>query len=187
MAKRRGKVRQKRNLGFPIAIGVLILGGLALIVSSRSNPPERPEPPEGVQTFTDLARDHVDPPVEYAVLPPPGGPHFQTWQNCGFYSEPVMTEAAVHSLEHGSVWITFEPDLDEDDIGALRRLAGTPYVLVSPFEGNPSPVVASAWGNQLQLDSVDDPRLAQFVGAFARSPDAPEPGAVCSGGIGEPE
>jgi hypothetical protein len=57
--------------------------------------------------------------------------------------------------------------------------------MATPRDGLPSPVVVSAWGRQLTLDSVDDPRLAQFVDTYRPSPDAPEPAAVCQG-VGEP-
>jgi hypothetical protein len=55
-------------------------------------------------------------------------------------------------------------------------------VLVSPFTGLPSPVVASAWGKQLVLESVNDPRLAQFVAYFDDGPQTPELDTPCSQG-----
>ena len=77
------------------------------------------------------------------------------WQNCGFYGRPIPNETAVHSLEHGAVWITYRPDLSADQVDMLRRLARSQtFVLVSPFPELPSPVVASAWGRQLQLESA---------------------------------
>jgi hypothetical protein len=136
----------------------------------------------------DLSRSHTGEPVSYPQTPPVGGPHNPVWQNCGFYSEPVRNENAVHSMEHGAVWITYRPDLPGGQVETLRDLAqGRNYVLVSPYPGLPSPVVASAWGKQLQLDSADDPRLEQFVSAYSQGPQTPEPGATCSGGVGSPE
>jgi len=84
-------------------------------------------------------------------------------------------------MQHGAVWITYRPGLGEADVNRLRELA-TGYVLVSPFDGLPSPVVASAWGRQLRLDSAQDPRLGAFIDAFRRGPQTPEPGAPCTGG-----
>jgi hypothetical protein len=49
----------------------------------------------------------------------------------------------------------------------------------------PSPVMASAWNRQVTLDGVDDPRLEEFIRAFRLSPQAPEPGASCTGGTAE--
>ena len=142
-------------------------------------------PIEGVQEFADLPRDHVREPVEYEQTPPVGGPHSPVWTNCGVYAEPVSSEQSVHSLEHGSVWLTYRPDLPAEQEEALTRLAeGNDYVLLSPFEELPSPVVASAWGVQLAVDDAADPRLERFLTRYAQGEQAPEPGAPCTGGSG---
>ncbi|MFL5755628.1 MAG: DUF3105 domain-containing protein, partial [Chloroflexota bacterium] len=127
-------------------------------------------------------RDHVDGPISYDRSPPAGGNHAPVWQNCGFYAAAVPSERAVHSLEHGAVWITYGPGLPGADVDKLRGLAGQSYVLVTPFAQNPSPVVATAWGRQLLLQNANDPRLDQFVRAFRAGPQAPERGQPCSGG-----
>ena len=57
------------------------------------------------------------------------------------------------------------------------------YVVMSPFEGLESPVVASAWGIQLSLDSADDERLQAFLAKYVEGEQTPEPGAPCTGGI----
>ena len=141
----------------------------------------------GVESFEALERDHVEEPVTYAQVPPVGGNHAPIWQNCGFYDTSIADENGVHSMEHGAVWITYQPDLPSDAVGTLRgTTVNQTHVLVSPYPDLPAPVVASAWGRQLQLDSADDPRLDQFIRAFQGGPQAPEQGEPCTGGIGEP-
>jgi hypothetical protein len=96
---------------------------------------------------------------------------------------------AVHALEHGAVWITYQPGLADADVTALRGLArGRDYVLVTPWGAGalPSPVVAVAWGLRLPVDDAADPRLAAFVARYANGPQTPEPGAPCWGGLGTP-
>ncbi|GAA1462131.1 hypothetical protein GCM10009603_29520 [Nocardiopsis exhalans] len=141
---------------------------------------------DGVETFEILDYSHVDigEKVDYDQFPPAGGQHYPTWQNCGVYAAPVMPELAVHSQEHGAVWITYDPDLSVTDVQTLTDLH-TPgsYVIVSPMEGLPSAVVASGWGVQLQLDEADDPRLGEFLREYEQSPNVPEPGAACSGAV----
>jgi hypothetical protein len=133
-------------------------------------------------------RSHVLTPVSYPQSPPVGGSHSPAWQNCGFYRSPVANEHAVHSLEHGAVWITYRPNLGSGDIAALKVLAASQKdVLVSPYPGLPAPVVASAWGRQMRVSSAADPRLDQFVRAFQLGPQAPERGGPCSGGVGTPD
>ncbi|MDQ5854208.1 MAG: DUF3105 domain-containing protein [Chloroflexota bacterium] len=141
---------------------------------------------EGVQTFEVTSSEHVKGTIGYPQDPPIGGPHNPVWQNCGFYNESVPKERAVHSMEHGAVWITYAPDLPADQIETLRALAERPYVLAAPYQDLTTPVVASAWGNQLRVDGAADPRLETFVEAFANGPQTPEPGAPCHGGVGEP-
>ena len=147
----------------------------------------KPKPPtiDGVQVFEGLSHDHVPGQVTYPQVPPVGGPHSAAWLNCGVYDEPVPNVNAVHSMEHGAVWITYRPTLPEDERNTLKRLQGLKpaYVLVSPYEGLPSPAVASTWGYQLEVDRVDDPRLAEFVKEYAGGDQGGEGGAPCSGGL----
>jgi hypothetical protein len=85
------------------------------------------------------------------------------------------------------VWVTYDPDLPQEQVAQLRRLADeNPYLLVSPMQGLPSPLVASAWGRQLQLRTTDDERLVAFLVRYQQGPQNPEPGAPCSGGLSDP-
>jgi transcriptional regulator with XRE-family HTH domain len=188
-----------RSKGLGLLQALLVLGALlaalvAFVVAMTELFPglgtgELPgKPPEGVESFKASSRDHIKGDLDYSQSPPVGGNHNPIWQNCGFYAESVRDENAVHSMEHGAVWIAYSPDLPRDGVERLRDLAhGELYVLVSPYEGLPSPVVASAWGKQLRLDSASDPDLERFVRAYVQAPQVPEPGAPCTGGIGSPE
>ena len=142
--------------------------------------------PEGTQTFTDLEQTHVDTPVDYPQTPPVGGPHNAVWQSCAVYDVEFPKERGVHSMEHGAVWITYTAGLPEADIAVLEALAENGMeILVSPFTGLPTPIVASAWGKQIQLESVNDPRLAQFVTMFDDGPQTPELNTPCASGTSE--
>ena len=139
---------------------------------------------DGVQGFDGLSRNHASSQVAYPQSPPAGGDHAPQFINCGIYTHPVNSWEAVHSLEHGAVWVTYRPGLPQRQIDALARQAVSHrYELLSPYPGLPSPVVASAWGKQLRMDSADDPRLAVFLQAYLQGPQTPEPGASCSGGV----
>ncbi|GAB3211363.1 DUF3105 domain-containing protein [Marinactinospora thermotolerans] len=142
---------------------------------------------DGVQTFDGLSMNHVTGTVDYPQNPPVGGDHAAVWLNCGVYAEEVPAENAVHSLEHGVVWITYDPTIDDGQVDLLTGLyrPGS-YLLVSPVPGLPAPVVASAWGKQLGVDDAGDPRLQEFIARYEQGPQTPEPGAPCSEGMGEP-
>ncbi len=132
-------------------------------------------------SIEDYTLQHVDGEVLYEQIPPVGGPHNEIWQSCGYYPEPIYNWHGVHSLEHGAVWITYDPDLPEQDIEKLKDLANQSYVLVSPYPGMDAPVVASVWGKQLKFDGADDSRLEPFIREYRRNPgNTPEPGALCT-------
>ncbi|MGY1772292.1 DUF3105 domain-containing protein [Blastococcus sp. SYSU D00813] len=129
-------------------------------------------------------QDHVTTSVDYSESPPVGGPHAAVWADCTgtVYDVDVRHENAVHSLEHGAVWITYDPDaLSADEVATLADLVeGVPYRMLSPYEGLGSPVSIQAWNHQLTADSVDDPQLAAFADEFTQNADTtPEPGATC--------
>jgi hypothetical protein len=143
-----------------------------------------------------LPHAHVTDRVIYSVTPPVGGDHNAAWMNCGNYPAQVPSERAVHNLEHGAVWITYQPSLPASEISQLQAFAnrqtvipgtGSRYMDVTPFDGMTSPIVISAWGNQLRVTSPSDPRLQRFVNHFRHNPRyTPEYGAPCTGGLGAP-
>lgn len=148
--------------------------------------------PAGTQVYTENDHSHVSGTVTYDHVPPAGGAHNPVQLNCGIYTVPVPNENAVHSMEHGAVWITYEPNLPPDQLAALQQLVSTHYVgserylVLSPYAGIPSPIVASAWGYQLGLTSPSDPRLVQFITQFAGGGQGGEKGGPCTGGVGSP-
>ncbi len=148
--------------------------------------------PAGTKVFAETDHQHVTGTVHYNRTPPAGGPHNAVWLNCGVYTRPVATENAVHSLEHGSVWITYRPTLSPVGIAQLQQFVESHYegaqryLVLSPYPGLPAPVVASAWGAQLRLNGPNDPRLAPFVAHFVGGGQGGEPGAPCTGGTGTP-
>ena len=147
-----------------------------------------------------LPHNHVTGPVQYPVTPPAGGDHNATWMNCGIYTQSVPNERAVHNLEHGAVWITYQPSLPQSEVSQLRAFVekqtkvspgGAPasrYMDLTPYPGLSSPIVISSWGFQLKVSSPTDPRLQQFVDKFRASQTfTPEYGGECTGGVGTPQ
>ncbi|MEH3078372.1 MAG: DUF3105 domain-containing protein [Quadrisphaera sp.] len=202
-ARKEAERREKRHRTLVISLTAgavaVVVGAVAtvIVVDQRKDAAvaaEAAKPIEGVQEFggtygKDLGREHVTTDVTYDPLPPVGGNHDAVWQNCGVYTDQaqVADRNAVHSLEHGAVWVTYDPSLPADQVATLREAVSvSDYTLLSPYAGVPSPVVASAWGEQLQLPSADDPRLALFLRKYVQGPQTPEPGAPCSGGVGTP-
>ena len=143
--------------------------------------------PKGIEVYPATTNRTVEGPVEYDRTPPTNGNHAPLWQNCGFYQEPIQDRHAVHSMDHGVVWITHRPDLPQHQIKSLRPYSNENYVIVSPYPGQDAPVIATSWRVQLKLDSADDPRLERFVNEFKISELAPLSGNRCTLGVGNPE
>lgn len=137
-----------------------------------------------VKSYGSLSQDHVQTKVNYPQNPPVGGPHAQAWANCGLYDKVIPNENAVHSLEHGAVWVTYKPGaIPEADLSSLKtKLRSQDYVLMSQNTTQATPIVLTAWGKQMHVERADDSHIDSFLKQFVRGPQTPEPNATCSGG-----
>ncbi len=162
-----------------------------MIPADRKKPdaalPLPEDPPKGIEVYPATTNHTVKGPIEYDREPPTNGNHDPLWQNCGFYPEPIEDRHAVHSLDHGVVWITYRPDLPEQQIDSLRPYGKENYVILSPYPGQDAPVTATSWRVQLELNGADDPRLRRFVNQFRISELAPLSGNRCTLGVGKPK
>jgi hypothetical protein len=196
-----GRTRPAANVVAPQRPWGLIAAALAVVVfaaavityavvqvnRSNADQVESVDEIDGVQTFDYPAgQEHVTTPVDYAESPPVGGPHAPPpdWADCTgtVYDVDIRHENAVHSLEHGAVWITYDPEaLSDDEIATLAGLVeGESGRMLSPYEGLDSPISIQSWGHQLKVDSVDDIRLKQFADFLTLNSEfTPEPGASC--------
>ena len=130
------------------------------------------------------ARDHKGGPLTYVTNPPVGGAHNPVWQNCmgDIYDQPIANEHAVHSLEHGAVWVTYKQGLPADQVNELKsKVQGKDYMLMSPITNLDKNISLQAWGYQLKVDNASDKRIDDFIKDL-RLNASMEPGAACSGG-----
>lgn len=181
--RRQELAREKRKKRLLIGIPLTLL--LAALIGAGIYRLTRPDL-EGVLFFGNLLRNH-DQDAEYveAGLPPTGGSHNPRWQNCGIYTDPLDSSLAVHSLEHGAVWLAYRPELAEEKVAELQDMVrGESYILMSPFPGLQGEVVMSSWGKQLVIDAVPDEGIEQFIERYQG--EGPEAGAPCTGGAGQP-
>lgn len=185
--QRAERARERRRQGLMVGAVAVAVAAIVGVLAWQVAAGRSQDTTAGIKTFTGLSRGHVAGKVNYAQSPPVGGKHAPVPLNCGIYQQPVPAENAVHSLEHGAVWIAYHPDLQPNQVVELQGAArGHDYVIVSPYPGLPAPVVASAWGTQLRLQSAVDPRLDKFLSTFEEGRQTPEPGAACRGGVGNP-
>ncbi|WP_409472504.1 DUF3105 domain-containing protein [Streptomyces sp. HC307] len=200
--RRAERARERRNRILTIAASVVVVAGLVVggvvLVQSQSDDSDTAASDakstgkfvtgaDGVKTWEgDLARNHVTKAVSYPVEPPVGGDHHQVWMNCNgdVYTEEIPNVNAVHSLEHGAVWVTYTSKAAEDDVDALAaKVRKTPYTLMSPDEKQKDPIVLTAWGHQRTVTGADDPNVDKFFEKYVQGEQTPEPGAACTGGL----
>ncbi|BAL92442.1 hypothetical protein AMIS_72220 [Actinoplanes missouriensis 431] len=191
------KVSGGRNWG-PIAVAgavVLIAAGIigyGVFASVQGSKPweEQTTAIEGVVDYRAQKnpqiddRTHKEGAQTYVTNPPVGGAHNATWQNCmgDVYTEPIANEHAVHSLEHGAVWITYKQGLAADQVEKLKsKVEGKEYTFMSPIANLDKNISVQVWGYQLKVDSADDSRIDDFMRA-TRVKASMEPGAACSSG-----
>ncbi|MFJ7494163.1 DUF3105 domain-containing protein [Streptomyces sp. NPDC097727] len=196
-ARRRERARERRSRIITLTASVAVIAALVAgggYLMSAADDKEKAEveakssPVQGERTWDKLSQNHVEKKVDYPMNPPVGGDHNPVWMNCDadVYTEAIPKENAVHSLEHGAVWVTYTSKAKPADIKKLgKRVEATPYSLMSPVEDQAAPLVLSAWGKQVTVTSATDARVAQFFTKYVQGPQTPEPGAACSGGVAQ--
>lgn len=166
--------------GAAAAIAIAGLGGYLVTRGSDSHG-KTVDGIANMKTWSGLGRNHVEGNPTYAMSPPVGGDHNAAWANCGIYDKEIPNKYAVHSLEHGAVWITTTSKVSSGDLAKLKKLANQDYVLMSRYEKQSAPIVVSAWEHQITATSASDPRITKFLQTYVQGPQTPEPGAACSG------
>ncbi|WP_033325550.1 DUF3105 domain-containing protein [Streptomyces yerevanensis] len=199
--RRAEQARERRNRILTITASVVIVGGLVAggtyLINSQSEDDSSSSSAgqkgkfvtgeDGVRTWnTKLTQTHVNGDVKYAMNPPVGGDHNQVWMNCDgdVYTDEIKKVNAVHSLEHGAVWVTYNSKASDADVKALAdKVEKTPYSLMSPVEDQKDPIMLSAWGAQRTVTSAKDPNVNKFFEKYVQGEQTPEKGAACTGGL----
>ncbi|MCT9082813.1 DUF3105 domain-containing protein [Streptomyces fulvoviolaceus] len=202
--RRAEQARERRNRILTIAASVVVVAGLVaggvVLVRSQSDDDSSTAADskntgrfvtgkDGVKTWsTKLSQTHVTKTVKYPVEPPVGGDHDKVWMNCNgdVYTKAINNMNAVHSLEHGAVWVTYTSKASKADVAALaEKVKKTPYTLMSPDDKQADPIMLTAWGNQRTVTGADDPNVDKFFEKFVQGEQTPEPGAACTGGLSQ--
>ncbi len=198
VARARGRkpapVKKPFPVGFAVGVAVLVLFLGAILtyavqntgVGDKSSLKYAETQITGLQSFRDLSQDHKPGPQSYpnvADTPPVGGAHSGDPQSCQVYTAAIANESAVHSLEHGAVWVTYDPKkASADDVKTLKALVdGNPDRLMSPYPGLKSAISLQAWGERVFVDKASDPRVKEFLKLFTKGAQTKEVAATCVG------
>ncbi|KOX20163.1 MULTISPECIES: DUF3105 domain-containing protein [unclassified Streptomyces] len=195
--RRAEQARERRNRLITIGVSTVVVLGLVgfggFVLMKKSDEQDKKEaaakaPISAEKTWDPkkLGRNHVQTAVKYDMKPPVGGDHNPVWMNCDgdVYAKAIPDVNAVHSLEHGAVWVTYNKQAPKGDVEKLAAKVGkTKYTLMSPVDDQAGAITLSAWGKQVTVDGADDPRVDAFLTKYVQGPQTPEPGAACTGGL----
>ena len=113
---------------------------------------------------------HVDGDIDYGLYsnPPSYGPHHRAVRGvvprpAGLY-ETVQSDAdIVHNLEHGHVWLAYDPQtITAADLVRLGGIAAD-GLIITPRPANGDPVALVSWGRLLVMPQLDVQAVRDFV------------------------
>lgn len=179
---KREQVRQqkrRRSLMWNIIIlgtlGAFLLGIAAFVINSQ-----RPGPLPGEQQIPVQGQAEVPPgtQINYSHQPPSSGNHYAQAAPWGLSTTPIEEGTFVSNLAHGGVVYLYE--CPNDDCAALQQqfqalLDKAPpddqfnrvKILAAPYDGDlPAPIVALAWGHQLNQDGFNEALLLRWYRRF---------------------
>ncbi|MDP2727203.1 MAG: DUF3105 domain-containing protein [Dehalococcoidia bacterium] len=150
-----------------IAVAVLVLvvaGALILLMVGRKEAPT-------TQSFPIQGTQHIragESHPAYNSNPPTSGWHYDTPASWGISEREITDEQVVHNLEHGGIWISYQPSLDGGTVDRLREIVRRyrSKVLLTPRAKNDSKIALAAWGRLDTFDVFDEGRIVTFIEGF---------------------
>ena len=168
-----GQVRERRMKKtkklavWAISLGVIVVAGWfgiqALTPEPLSEDYSRIMLQEGASHVQEGTR------VAYQSNPPTSGNHWSNPLRDGIYDTEKPDEAIIHSLEHGRVWISYNPSISDEAKQALKdALKGQFGVILTPRSLNETDITLTAWTRldtfDLNLDgTIDTKRVLDFI------------------------
>lgn len=146
---------------------LFIVGGGVFWLYKYNTKPAASKPGE---FFKEQSREHIAVGAahpDYSSNPPTSGQHYERPAQTGIYDKELPDEQLIHNLEHSHIWISYWPDLSNDQIEKLAKIASDygSRVIMTPRAKNDLPIVLAAWQYLLKLDNIDEARISDFISA----------------------
>ena len=179
--KKAESFRKIRKVVLKVALVVVLVGGYMLTTKKSPEEIDFKEKIEAVslegkvEEFSIEGRDHVlsEVKVEYKTNPPTSGGHLAQAENWGVYDKEIDDKAAVHSLEHGGIWISYR-DIGDEEIKILEEIGknNSQRVVVSPRSLNDDKIVVTSWGKMMKLEKVEKALIQRYINTYVnQSPE----------------
>lgn len=180
---------------FAVPTLILIIGGVWFFTKDSSSTMS-----EGTELSIEKVSKQVEGTVEYKIEsrshvpagtsvsnynsnPPNSGDHWDQPANNGVYENEQPDEQLVHNLEHGYIWISYLPKLEQSDATESAQIAqglsdedrkaledlvkkDDWKIILAPRKTNDSLIALSAWGRVLKLDSLDLDKIREFIRVY---------------------
>lgn len=165
----RKRVRRYIYLGISSVIGVLIIISLFIPSFGGGGQAGNRDQYAANAVASQIIPDGTDY-FGYDSSPPTYGPHWPIGASWGIHTEDIRDERQVRNLAEGGVLIQYDTGDQElaDKLAEFaKRQADYPcHLVVAPYAGISSPIVATAWGTMDSMDEYDAARLQRFVDLF---------------------
>jgi hypothetical protein len=100
------------------------------------------------------------------------------------YTTELPDYNTIHNLEHGYIYITYQPDIPQEEIDKLTNLFFKPYsnvqfsptkVIMAPRAADTSPIVFSSWRRSMSFETFNEQQMIEYY--LSNVSKSPEPTA----------
>ncbi|MDQ4028464.1 MAG: DUF3105 domain-containing protein [Actinomycetota bacterium] len=168
--ERRRKAERREKL-IRRAVMLLIVVGLVWFIFLRT---QRPGEIDGHElellSESIQGQQHVTGTVQYDSTPPVSGSHAASpVPLCGTYGDQIPNEQFVHTLEHGTIGILYDPEkVKVSDVRRIEEIVAgyDSHVLSMPYSTMETPIAVTSWGEMMRLDSLDAGAVREYIDTF---------------------
>jgi hypothetical protein len=168
------KKKLKKIIGW-VSVLILLFGGFSILmyVAIQQNEPQGQDFSEEI-ALGENANQHValTEELEITALPPTSGPHFGQVATAGMRNEEIPDGHLIHNLEHGDIWISYNPAVSETIVDELRQFLDG-KVVITPRSMNEQDIVLAAWGRldsfNIEESGLPEERIRDFIKRYKYS------------------
>lgn len=180
--QRRRFLRQARN--YSIAVIIVGVVGYGIYIWTKNSGPKGEDFSRAITLMeaSHIAVQSLLP--EYTSNPPTSGPHYGQTARSGFRDKEISDQYIIHNLEHGDIWIAYNPRIDDGIKNELRQFGAT-KVIITPRTANETDIALAAWGRldafNIENGVLQIERVRDFIKRYTGK--GPEKVLGASGGI----